>query len=438
MKQVLTVSCKLNITPQQLPKIEETLNAFADACEYVNQTLDEKLTNEVAMQSLCYHDVRARFGLSAQLAIHAIRRVSGNRKTAKKDGKPVTGFAPTSATYDVRTFSFREKDWTVSLTLMGGRERFTLHIGNYQLGLLKGQKPKTATLSKRKDGSYYLNIQLESNPDKPQETDKVLGCDLGRTDICVTSENDTYSARRFGGKLPPKSSLGKQTTLIRAKSSGRKLPPRELCAKSLGRKLPSKELRDHYSNLRANLQQKASKGTRSSRRRCRELLKQLSGKEKRFQAHQNHTISYQLVKKAKAQNQVIALEDLTGIREHTNQLPRTKTERRRSNSWSFHQLRQFLIYYKCIKFAVKLVFVDPRYTSKTCHNCLHIHPVRDKSYRSGKSFRCGHCSWCGDADLNGSINISALGAVINQSRGSGLACSLEQHVLGLLKTPTSA
>jgi len=394
MKQVLTVSCKLNPTPEQVAKVDELLKAFADACEYVNRATPEKLTNELAMQSLCYHDVRARFGLSAQLAIHAVRRVSSNRKTSLKDGKPIKGFAPTSATYDARTFSFREKDWTISLTMLGSRERFTLAIGNYQRGLLKEQKPKTATLIKRNDGSYYLNIQLESIPERPQKTNKVLGCDLGRTDICVTSENDTYS--------------GKQTTKIR----------------------------DHYTSLRAKLQQKAARGTRSSRRRCRELLKRLSGRERRFQTHQNHTISYQLVQKAKNQKQVIALEDLTGIRERTNRLPRSKTERRRSNSWSFHQLRSFLIY-KCIKFAVKMVFVDPRYTSKICQNCLHIHPVQDKSYRSGKSFRCGHCSWCGDADLNGALNIQKLGQLINLPGGSGLACSLEHHVLGLLKTPSS-
>ncbi|MGB8687880.1 MAG: transposase, partial [Microcoleus sp.] len=76
----------------------------------VNQVAPPTLTNELAMQSLVYHEVRARFGLSAQLAIHAIRRVSGNRKTSKKDGKPVRSFAPTSATYDARTFSFRERD----------------------------------------------------------------------------------------------------------------------------------------------------------------------------------------------------------------------------------------------------------------------------------------------------------------------------------------
>jgi len=44
MKQVLTVFCKLNVSAEQLPKIEETLKAFADVCEYVNKTLDSKLT----------------------------------------------------------------------------------------------------------------------------------------------------------------------------------------------------------------------------------------------------------------------------------------------------------------------------------------------------------------------------------------------------------
>ena len=220
--------------------------------------------------------------------------------------------------------------------------------------------------------------------------------DLGRTDIAVSSQGDKYS--------------GNQIT----------------------------QIRDHYANLRSVLQQKAAKGTRSSRRRCRELQKRLSGKEKRFQSHVNHVISYQLVQIALTQKQVIALEDLTGIRERTNELPRTKTERRRSNSWSFYQLRFFLSY-KCIKFGVKLVLVNPAYTSRTCHNCLHIHPEPSKSYRSGKSFRCGHCGWSGDADLNGAINISALGASINMPGGSGaLSCSLQDHVLRATENPILA
>jgi hypothetical protein len=39
------------------------------------------------------------------------------------------------------------------------------------------------------------------------------------------------------------------------------------------------------------------------------------------------------VSRAKASNSTIALEDLTGIRERTNQQPRSKTERRRSNNY---------------------------------------------------------------------------------------------------------
>ncbi len=387
MKQILTVSCKLQVTPEQVALIDELLQAFADACEYTNKTVKPGLTNEQAMQSLVYQDVRTRFGLSSQLAIQALRRVAGNRKTAKHKSKPVRKFAPTSATYDERVFSFREHDWTVSLRLLGGRQRFKLAIGNYQRSLLKGQEPKTATLLKRQNGTYYINIQLESQPPEVEKTNKVLGCDLGRTDIVVTSGRDKYS--------------GKDITKIR----------------------------DHYSHLRAKLQQKAAKGTRSSRRRCRQLQKRLSGRERRFQTHHNHKISYQLVKTAKTNEQVIALEDLTGIRERTNELPRAKVERRRSNSWSFYQLRQFLTY-KCIKFGVKLVLVNPAYTSKTCHNCLHIHPEQGKSYRSGKSFRCGHCGWCGDADYNAAMNISSVAVTINSPGGSGaLSCSLQDYVL---------
>jgi putative transposase len=386
MKQVLTVSCKIQVTPKQVAKIDATLQAFADACEYVNKTAPPTMVNELAMQSLVYHDVRALFGLSSQLAIHAVRRVSGNRKTARQKGFEVKKFAPTSATYDVRTFSFKELDWTASLTLIGGRERLILAIGNYQRELLKGQNPKTATLVKRKNGTYYVNIQLESEPPIPFESDKVLGVDLGRTDIAVTSNEDKFS--------------GQSITKIR----------------------------DKHARVRAQLQYKAKKGTRSSRRRCRRLQQRLSGKERRFQTHINHVTSYQIVKSAKDNNQIIALEELTGIRERTNTLPRSKRERRLSNSWSFYQLRQF-IDYKAIKFGVKLVLVDPRYTSQTCHNCLHIHPLKGESYRSGKKFVCGHCGWIGDADLNGAKNISTIGAVIvNQPRGSGLSCKLDVRV----------
>ena len=152
-------------------------------------------------------------------------------------------------------------------------------------------------------------------------------------------------------------------------------------------------------------------------------MKRLSGKERRYQQWLNHNISTEIVRSAQQERASIAIEDLAGIRERTNQAPRSKTERRRSNHWAFHQLRLFLAY-KAALSGVKLVAVRPQYTSQTCHHCLHVHPEGGKSYRSGKSFKCGHCGWRGDADLNGALTISLLGAAVNRPRGPGVCCNL--------------
>jgi putative transposase len=85
-----------------------------------------------------------------------------------------------------------------------------------------------------------------------------------------------------------------------------------------------------------------------------------------------------------------------------------------------------------------LYFVNPAYTSQMCHKCLAIHPVKGESYRKGKNFDCGKCGWSGDADLNGSRNIAALGAAVFSPRGSALSCDLLQHISRATTSPLSA
>lgn len=388
MKSILTVSCKLQPTPEQVVKLEATLQGFAAACNWINQSVDPKLTNNVRIQVLVYEPVREQFKLSSNLAIRAINRVASNRKTAKHKDQPVKDFKPTSVDYDARIFAYCEKNQTVSLRLIDGREKFKLILGNYQIGKLKGKKPTSATLVKTRKEEYLINIQVKDTAPKPIPAKRVLGVDLGRTDICVTSEE--YKAS------------GKQLT----------------------------EIRNHYAKLRAALQKKASKGTRSSRRRCLQLLKRLSGRERRFQKHVNHVVSKALVQSAIETDSIIAIEALTGIRERTNQLPRSKKERRLSNSWSFFELRTF-IHYKALAVGVEVVIVPPAYTSSTCHCCNVI------GERQGNSFKCINlaCGWTGDADYNGSINIKKLGAaIVNLPGGSGcLYCDLSIDSSGLLK-----
>jgi putative transposase len=406
MEQVLTLVCKLKPTPKQVEEIELVLKAFADACNYANKQVKPQVTSKTTIQNMVYNELRHEFGLSANLAVRACARVGANRKTAKQKGKPVKEFKPTSADYDARIFAFREKDWTASLTLMNGRDHIKLDVGNYQRGKLKGHKPTSAQLCKHRDGNYYIHIQIKDEPPTPINSDQVIGVDFGRRDIAVTSNGDKWDGKQINNA------------------------------------------RDRFSRVRASLQQKASKGTRSTRRRARQILQRLSGKERRFQQWLNHTISNSIIQDALKNNASVAIEDLTGIRERTNKQPRSKTERRRSNSWSFYQLRSFLEY-KGIKHGVEVIAVPPAYTSQTCHNCLHI------GLRSDKRFKCGNCGWIGDADLNGAKNIAAIGelvagvgfrpgklmnpegAVVNQPGGSNrLCCNLSTDSSGLLKAHT--
>jgi putative transposase len=242
MSATLTLPCKLKVTEAQTAKLSATLSAFTQALNWVNAHTPAKIANALKLQSLCYYEVRARFGLSSNLAQQVCRRVAGSRKVAQQKNKPVKEFKKPFVTYDsARIFSFREKDWTVSITTVAGRERFELAIGNYQRSRLAGTKPKAATLVQRRDGAFYLQICLETETPVTEPQERVIGVDFGRTDIAHTSEGDNWHGQQLN------------------------------------------RVRDHYSKLRAVLQQRASKGTRSSRRRCRELVQRLSGKERRFQ-----------------------------------------------------------------------------------------------------------------------------------------------------------
>lgn len=381
MKQVLTlvVQVKVDIKQQQL--LVDTARIFASACNWINQNVKPNFTNRNSIQACCYKDVKDQFRLTANHVVRACARVAANRLTAKQKGKKVKYIKPTSFDCDARTFRFIEEDWTVSISTTGKRLTAPIRASNYHRGKLKGQKPTSAQVCLHRDGNWYVHIQLKSEPPKPIKTDNVIGVDFGRRDIAVTNTGKSWSGKEIQDK------------------------------------------RDKFARVRASLQRKASQGTRSTRRRARNILKRLSGRERRYQAWLNHNISSSIITEAKTTQSFVSLEDLTGIRERTNQKPRNKTERRRSNSWAFYQLRTFLEY-KGIKEGVEVLAVNPAYTSQTCHCCLHI------GLRSNKSFQCSNsrCGWIGDADDNGSKMIALVGLSVNQPRGSELlACPISSR-----------
>jgi predicted transposase len=68
MEQILTIVCKIQPTPEQVQKLESTLGAFANACNYVNFTVNPKIKNKNRIQASVYQTVREQFDLSANLA----------------------------------------------------------------------------------------------------------------------------------------------------------------------------------------------------------------------------------------------------------------------------------------------------------------------------------------------------------------------------------
>ncbi|MBE9227971.1 transposase [Phormidium sp. LEGE 05292] len=373
--QTISVKCKLQVPVELRQEIDRTLRGFADACNQIYEVATaENCWNTTKLHHLVYKAVRASTGLKANHVCQAIRRVIGNVKAVKQVHK----FRPTSINLDIRTFQYIEELQTVGITLMCGRVKFKLSIGNYQLALLKGQNPTAATLNKTKQGDYYINICVYLPTEPTGRTPKVIGVDLGRRDIATTSTGKAWNGKQI------------------------------------------QNVRDRYSKVRANIQRKR---TRSARR----LTRRLSGRESRFQKWLNHNISKQLVREAKQFNAALAFEDLTNIRESLNQKPRSKTERRRTNNWAFYQLRMFT-QYKANIAGVPIVFVPPAYTSQTCSRCYHFHPVKGKSYRNGKIFKCGHCGFEHDADINAANVIAALGASVISPESPGMTCQLESQL----------
>ena len=344
---VKTVKCKLQPTKEQWQTLKETMESFANVCNYVLQVSQrEKTTNRFKLQKLCYKNIREKFNLTANLAIRAIGRVSQSAK--RKPGK-VKSFKATSVDYDQRIFSYNSYKEQVSLSTVKGRLKIPLAIGNYQRYLLKGQKPTFAVLIyKKRKKEFYINIVLSKQIPQPSKRIKPVGIDLGINNIATSS-----NGLRFSGK-------------------------------------EAKHIRRHFQALRSSLQSKGTKG-------AKKLLKRLSGKERRWMTNLNHVISKRIVESIK-EGEFIVMEKLTHIRERTKI---RKEQRYIHNSWPFRQLQQF-IEYKALEKGIPVVYIDPKDTSKTCSRCGRI------GKRIGHFFSCS-CGYSNHADFNASYNISLRG-----------------------------
>ncbi|OVE85073.1 RNA-guided endonuclease TnpB family protein [Natronolimnobius baerhuensis] len=129
--------------------------------------------------------------------------------------------------------------------------------------------------------------------------------------------------------------------------------------------------------------------------------------DERFDHYQNaltdivEKASREAVEYAKSfEDPVIVLEDLSYIREN---LDYGKYMNRRLHAWAFARLTK-RIEDKALEAGVPVEFVNPRYTSQTCHECGHI-----GSRGSQAEFKCTNAEcWVTEyqADINAAANIA--------------------------------
>lgn len=345
----LTAQIKLLPSSEQADVLLRTMETANAACNAISEVAwESKSFRQYDLHHACYHDIRDRFALSAQVVVRCLGKVADAYKV---DQKVRREFRPHGAVaYDDRILRYSEGE--VSIWTMSGRERIPFVVGEHHARLLRHRKGESDLVYR--GGQFFLLATCDLPDTEEQDADGWLGVDLGIVQVAVTSSGDAYSGAGV------------------------------------------EEVRDRYQATRRSLQAKGTKGAKRTLRRLR-------GRERRFQTSINHAISRRIVDQAKAEGKGVRVEDLSGIR---NRIRVRKAQRYRRHRWAFHQLRQFLEY-KCALAGVPFEVVDARYTSRRCPVCGHTEKANRKSQ---SEFRCRSCGLEANADCIGALNIS-LGGV---------------------------
>lgn len=353
----LTAKIKLLPSKRQAEKLLATIQEANKAANALSEfAWKKKVFKQFNLHKAQYYGLKESFTLSSQMLVRTIGKVADAYKLDKKTKRT---FRPTGAiAYDTRILTYDLSKKRVSIWTVDGRMKIEYVGGKHNEALLAYQKGESDLLYT--SGKFFLLATCDIPDNDTHVPEDVLGVDLGIVNIASDSDGQTFS----GAKV--------------------------------------ESTRQWYLKRRGVLQ---SVGTKSAK--CR--LKKLSGKQAKFQKDTNHSISKQLVTKAKATRRGIVLEDLQGIsknvRREEKQLRRS--QRSKHSNWSFNQLRQYITYKAQIQ-GVVVTLINPRNTSRTCSACGHC----EKGNRKSQSeFLCLLCNFHANADWNASQNIRTLGLV---------------------------
>jgi IS605 OrfB family transposase len=149
------------------------------------------------------------------------------------------------------------------------------------------------------------------------------------------------------------------------------------------------------------------------RARHQKLKDQITQKQSRWTNDLNHKLSRELVDYCLQQDvNVLGLEALKGSH--------LSNKKFRKYTWAFKDLITKIVY-KAENAGLKVVSVDPKYTSQTCNCCGQ----KSRDNRQTQSdFMCRYCNHKANADINAAKNIYNLtvvdGSNMNQTMSKAL------------------
>jgi putative transposase len=376
MRTVLTAKLKLHTNPDQFHALRQTQLAYRDALNYVSRYAfaHGKMSNAVGLQDGTYQEIRARFGLPAQMACSVPRQVGVTYQTlwtkvkanaaaraAGKTKKRYRGFdeapkyvSPT-LTYQLgRDYAFKTEQQVSILTLDGrvivAYTAYARHVALIQHGARMGAA-KLWYDKPRKQFYLLVSLEVEVADPAPESHKRIVGVDVGQVFLAVAT--DMQNHMQF---------------------------------------FPGKEVRaiaDHYARLRKRLQHK---GTRAATRR----LVVIAGREIRLKLERNHRISRRIVDAYPTS--LIGLEDLAHIRER-----RKRKANRHASQWTFAELQGYVAY-KALLAGSRAVKVDAYHTSQCCPRCGYT--AEDNRPQKGLLCICQVCHLVLHADLVGARNVA--------------------------------
>lgn len=150
----LIAQLKLQPTPAQAEALRRTLEAANAACNSISAVAWETRTfGTLALQKLCYAQVREQFGLAAQMTIRALAKVGDVYKRAKRTRCTFHPHAVIASDDCILSSALPKSE--VSIWTLVGRQAVPFACGERQRRMLATRKGESDLLFHRATGTCW-------------------------------------------------------------------------------------------------------------------------------------------------------------------------------------------------------------------------------------------------------------------------------------------